>query len=69
MKGLAVNFIHFYQHALSPYAPGACRYNPTCSHYAEEAIGKYGVLRGSWLTIKRLSRCRPLGGKGYDPVP
>ena len=61
--------IRFYQVAISPYLPSACRYTPTCSHYAEEAIREYGVVKGSGLSARRLLSCRPGGGKGYDPVP
>ncbi|MFD1315833.1 membrane protein insertion efficiency factor YidD [Namhaeicola litoreus] len=61
--------IRFYQAAISPYFPSTCRYSPTCSHYGIEALKKHGLLRGGWLTIKRISRCHPWGGKGYDPVP
>ncbi|MCH2195959.1 membrane protein insertion efficiency factor YidD [Kordia sp.] len=61
--------IRFYQAAISPYTPAACRYNPTCSHYAADALKKHGLFRGGWLAIKRISRCHPLGGSGYDPVP
>jgi putative membrane protein insertion efficiency factor len=49
--------------------PTSCRYFPSCSHYSQEAVEKYGVLKGVWLGVKRLGRCRPLGGQGYDPVP
>lgn len=69
LKGLAIRLISFYQHSVSPSWPGACRYQPTCSHYSQEAIAKHGVLRGGWLTLKRLSRCQPFGGSGFDPVP
>jgi hypothetical protein len=48
---------------------GGCRYSPTCSEYAAEAVEKHGVLSGTWLSIKRLSRCHPWGGSGFDPVP
>ncbi|MEM6722312.1 MAG: membrane protein insertion efficiency factor YidD [Bacteroidota bacterium] len=61
--------IRFYQAAISPYTPAACRYTPTCSHYAAEALKKHGLFRGGWLAIKRISSCHPLGGSGYDPVP
>lgn len=61
--------IRFYQAAISPYTPAACRYTPTCSHYAAEALQKHGLFRGGWLAIKRISSCHPLGGSGYDPVP
>lgn len=61
--------IYFYKYAISPLFPAACRYTPTCSTYAVEAIKKYGPFRGVWLAIKRISRCHPWGGHGYDPVP
>jgi putative membrane protein insertion efficiency factor len=55
--------------ALSAMTPGACRFQPTCSDYALTAIRTHGALRGGWLTVRRLSRCHPLGSWGYDPVP
>lgn len=61
--------IGFYRRAVSPWLPPACRYTPTCSAYGEEAIRLHGALRGGWLTVKRLSRCHPWGGHGFDPVP
>lgn len=61
--------IKFYQCCLSPLKPPSCRYVPTCSQYASEAIRKYGPVKGLWLAIKRLLRCHPWGGSGYDPVP
>ncbi len=61
--------IHFYRLCISPMLPPACRYTPTCSQYALEALRKHGPLRGSWLAIKRICRCHPWGGCGYDPVP
>lgn len=61
--------IRFYQLVISPLLPPGCRYQPTCSAYAMEAIIRHGVLRGSWLALKRLLRCHPWGGSGYDPVP
>ena len=69
MRRLAIAAISMYQRVLSPYLPGTCRYTPTCSHYAQEAIERHGLFRGSWLTTKRLLRCHPWGGHGYDPVP
>lgn len=61
--------IYFYRYSISPLKPATCRYAPTCSEYAIEAIKKYGPLKGGWLAIKRISRCHPWGGHGYDPVP
>lgn len=61
--------IRQYQRFLSPVLPNACRYTPTCSVYAQEAIARYGALKGSWLAARRLLRCNPFGGHGYDPVP
>ena len=69
MRRLAIAAISMYQRVLSPYLPGTCRYTPTCSHYAQEAIERHGVFRGGWLATKRLLRCQPWGGHGYDPVP
>lgn len=60
--------IRIYKYLISPLLPNACRYHPTCSAYAEQAVRKYGVLKGSWLAVKRLSRCHPWGGSGYDPL-
>lgn len=61
--------IRVYQVTLSPFIGRACRYTPTCSNYGIEAIRKYGAIKGSWLTIKRIASCNPWGGSGYDPVP
>ena len=61
--------IRFYQLCISPLLGPSCRFTPTCSEYARQAIIKHGPLRGSWLAIKRLLRCHPWGGSGYDPVP
>lgn len=58
-----------YQNTIGPALPPACRYQPTCSRYAYTAIERYGALRGSWLALKRLLRCHPFSGSGYDPVP
>ena len=68
-RKLAVALIRAYQIAISPVMGPACRYEPNCSTYAVIAIERYGVLRGSWLTARRLFRCHPLGGFGMDPVP
>ncbi|WP_189374758.1 membrane protein insertion efficiency factor YidD [Vogesella alkaliphila] len=69
MSRLFVLLIRFYQLAISPWLPPRCRYQPTCSAYAIEALQKHGVIKGSWLAIRRISRCHPLGGSGHDPVP
>jgi len=58
-----------YRLVLSPWLGHSCRFQPTCSAYALEALEKHGAMRGSWLTVRRLLRCRPGGGSGYDPVP
>lgn len=61
--------IKFYRACISPMFPPSCRYTPTCSQYAIEAITKYGPIKGLWLAVKRILRCHPWGGQGYDPVP
>jgi putative membrane protein insertion efficiency factor len=61
--------IKFYQYVISPVLGPKCRFTPTCSQYAVEAFKKYGVFKGFWLALKRISRCHPRGGSGYDPVP
>lgn len=61
--------IRFYQTAISPFTPSTCRYSPTCSSYAKEALEKHGLFKGMWLAIKRIASCHPWGGSGYDPVP
>ncbi|MDW2995087.1 MAG: membrane protein insertion efficiency factor YidD [Alphaproteobacteria bacterium] len=68
---IAVKMVRMYQICISPFIGGraACRFTPTCSEYTVQAIQKYGAIRGIWLGIKRISRCRPNGGCGYDPVP
>ncbi|MCS6883352.1 MAG: membrane protein insertion efficiency factor YidD [Oscillochloridaceae bacterium] len=69
LRWLAIKLIRFYQLAISPWLPPSCIYTPTCSQYGIEAISKYGVFKGGWLTFKRLLRCAPWGRGGYDPVP
>jgi uncharacterized protein len=61
--------IRGYRAGVSPFLPPACRFTPSCSAYAEEAIRRHGAGRGGWLAARRLLRCHPLGGRGYDPVP
>ena len=63
------SLIRFYQAAVSPWTPPSCRFTPTCSAYALEAIEEHGAGRGMWLAVRRIGRCHPWGGKGYDPVP
>ncbi|QMT36888.1 membrane protein insertion efficiency factor YidD [Neisseria wadsworthii] len=66
---LFLGLIKLYQYCISPMIPPRCRYTPTCSQYAVEAISKYGALKGGWLALKRIVRCHPWGGHGHDPVP
>ncbi|MDD3181597.1 MAG: membrane protein insertion efficiency factor YidD [Alphaproteobacteria bacterium] len=61
--------IWLYRHTLSAFVGRTCRYDPTCSAYADEAIRLYGARKGGWLALKRILRCHPWGGSGYDPVP
>ena len=70
MKTLFLTLIKFYQRAISPWLPARCRYCPTCSQYAVEAITKYGAAKGGWLALKRFLRCHPFAKHDYfDPVP
>ena len=69
MARVLLKVIGFYRRAISPLLPPSCRFTPTCSAYAEEAILKHGAARGGWLAVRRLGRCHPFGGRGYDPVP
>jgi putative membrane protein insertion efficiency factor len=66
---MALGLIKLYQNTVSRVLPSVCRFQPTCSHYALEAIKKYGLPRGSWLAAKRIARCNPFSEGGYDPVP
>lgn len=68
-KALMLAALRFYKRAVSPLLPPACRYTPTCSDYAYEAVSRHGVLRGLWLAATRVARCHPLSRGGYDPVP
>ena len=69
MAAFLLKVIGFYRRAISPLLPPSCRFTPTCSAYAEEAVRTYGAGRGGWLALRRLGRCHPFGGSGYDPVP
>ena len=69
MKTILIGLIKVYRLFISPLFPPCCRFRPTCSKYALEAINRFGVLKGSWLSVKRISRCHPFHPGGYDPVP
>lgn len=69
MKKIALLLIRLYQKTISRALPPSCRFTPSCSHYGYEAIEKYGLIKGGWLAVKRVSRCHPLNPGGYDPVP
>ena len=61
--------VHTYRAVFAPWLPPSCRFAPSCSAYALEALRRFGAIRGGWLSVKRLARCQPWGGCGYDPVP
>jgi len=69
MKFLVLDFLKLYKMFLSPFLPPACRFKPTCSEYATQAVEKYGTIRGTWLGAKRILRCQPFCKGGYDPIP
>ncbi|MGH7647286.1 MAG: membrane protein insertion efficiency factor YidD [Gemmatimonadaceae bacterium] len=69
MRWVLIFLVRGYQVALSPLLPSSCRFMPSCSAYAVEALERHGALHGSWLTIRRLARCHPFCVGGYDPVP
>jgi len=69
MKRILLFWIRAYQAGLSPILPASCRYTPTCSEYARQAVERHGAARGSWMAMKRVGRCHPFAGHGYDPVP
>ena len=64
-----IGLVRFYQVCISPLKPATCRFTSTCSQYALQALQKYGPIKGSWLAVKRIAKCHPWGGSGYDPVP
>lgn len=67
-RKIILGLIRFYQLVISPWFPSSCRFTPSCSQYGAEAVQKYGVFRGTWLAARRIARCHPWGGSGYDPV-
>ncbi|WP_239733280.1 membrane protein insertion efficiency factor YidD [Mammaliicoccus sp. J-M41] len=69
MKKVFIKLIRLYQRYISPLTPPTCRFQPTCSNYAVEAISEYGVIKGTWLGTKRILKCHPFHPGGYDPVP
>lgn len=69
MKTILTSLITFYQKYISPLTPPSCRFYPTCSHYGLEAIEKHGALKGSWMAVRRISKCHPFHEGGFDPVP
>ncbi len=69
MKFLILKFIKLYQNYLSPLLGASCRFHPTCSEYALQAIENFGIIKGSFLAIKRILKCNPWGGNGFDPIP
>lgn len=68
-QAVALTLIRAYQLLVSPFIPGGCRFSPSCSAYASEAVERHGVVKGAWLGLKRLLRCHPFGASGHDPVP
>ena len=67
-SAIIIVIVRIYQYGISPYFPDACRYQPTCSQYMVDSIKEWGVLKGTWLGLRGLSRCHPWGGHGWDPV-
>ena len=68
MRHVLIALIRIYQRCISPWTPAVCRFRPTCSEYAVQALGKYGAWRGGWMAVRRLCRCHPFHPGGYDPV-
>jgi putative membrane protein insertion efficiency factor len=68
-RAVFLALIRFYRQAISPLTPPSCRFSPSCSAYAQEAVERYGAAKGGWMALRRIFRCHPFGGKGYDPVP
>jgi putative membrane protein insertion efficiency factor len=69
VRALVILMLRIYQLAVSPWLGPACRFDPSCSTYAIEAVERHGAMRGGWLALRRIGRCHPFGGLGYDPVP
>jgi len=69
MRQILIALIKLYRYTISPYLAPSCRYTPTCSSYAIEAVERFGIIRGSWMAIRRIGRCHPWHSAGYDPVP
>ncbi|MES2764631.1 MAG: membrane protein insertion efficiency factor YidD [Bacteroidota bacterium] len=69
MKTILIGIITLYQRLLSPLLPASCRFHPTCSQYAKEALSRHGIIKGIWLSLKRILRCNPFHPGGFDPVP
>lgn len=69
IRALAIGLLRLYKRAISPLLPPACRFYPSCSQYAVDAIAEHGMPRGSWLALARIARCHPWNAGGYDPVP
>jgi putative membrane protein insertion efficiency factor len=69
MRLILIKLIQGYQYFISPLSPPSCRFVPSCSHYAVDALTRYGFFKGCWLSVKRIARCNPWHSGGYDPVP